>query len=63
MNEVKKCNTPVYELYDTSYWHAFSDEPSKEDLAEAIETSGEMLAAAVREYVERHPEKLVKLDG
>ena len=44
---------PVYELYDTSYFHAQNDEPAPEDIANLIEWTPAMLADAAREYLAR----------
>lgn len=49
---------PAYEIYDTSYWHSFNDEPCRDDLDGAVDWSGELLAQAVREFAERHPDKV-----
>lgn len=48
---------PRFELYDTSYWFAGNDEPCDEDRALVIEWTHEQLAAAAREYTERHSEQ------
>jgi hypothetical protein len=49
-------DSPTFELYDTSYWYSFNDEPGAKDRVGVIEWTGPLFVSAVREYVERHPE-------
>lgn len=56
----KTYDGPMYELFDSSYWYAFNDEPHEKDEADALDWSGPMLADACREFVERHPELFEK---
>ncbi len=52
-----KCGEPaVYEIYDTSYWYAYNDEPSERDEQGVLHWTHETIMAALREYLERHPE-------
>lgn len=43
---------PAYELYDTSFWHSFNDEPADEDVANVREWTPEKLAALARRWNE-----------
>jgi len=43
-----------YEIYDTSFWHAFNDEPSDKDEEGVINWTPETVAQALREFAERH---------
>lgn len=54
-------DSPVFEIYDTSFWDAYNDEPSDKDREGVINWSRDLLVEAAREFIARHPDRFAKV--